>query len=133
MNGIGHDALHFGAEDVPWVKTPDGFELKLVYANPRDGLWIAGSRFGPGASTQCHRHTGQVFQYTLSGAWGYREHDYIVRAGSFLYEPAGSTHTQYVLDDIEEITETWSHVMGANLNLDADGQVEFIVDAGSMA
>ncbi|MGZ6957880.1 MAG: 2,4'-dihydroxyacetophenone dioxygenase family protein, partial [Acidimicrobiia bacterium] len=74
-----------------------------------------------------HRHTGPVWGYTVSGAWKYKEYDYVNRAGSFLYEPAGSVHT---LQSIEDNTRVWFHMYGANLNLDADGNVESVVDAG---
>jgi 2,4'-dihydroxyacetophenone dioxygenase len=53
------------------------------------------------------------------------------RAGSFLYEPAGSVHT---LTCVEADTHVWFHMYGANLNLDADGNVESITDgAGTLA
>jgi hypothetical protein len=47
------------------------------------------------------------------------------RAGSFLYEPAGSVHTLTVLEDD---THVWFQMYGANLNLDADGSVESVFD-----
>ena len=74
---------------------------------------------------QRHKHTGPVYAYTTSGAWKYKEYDYVNRAGSFLYEPAGSVHTLQVLEDD---THVWFQMYGANLNLDADGNVESVVD-----
>ena len=47
------------------------------------------------------------------------------RAGSFLYEPAGSVHT---LQCVEDNTHVWFQMYGANLNLDADGNIESAVD-----
>ena len=79
---------------------------------------------------QKHRHTGPVWGYTTSGAWKYKEYDYVNRAGSFLYEPAGSVHT---LQCIEDNTRVWFHMYGVNLNLDADDNVESVADgAGSL-
>jgi hypothetical protein len=49
----------------------------------------------------------------------------VTRAGSFLYEPAGSIHT---LQCLEDDTRVWFHMYGANVNLDADGKVESIAD-----
>jgi len=74
---------------------------------------------------QKHRHTGPVWGYTTAGAWRYQEYPYINRAGSFLYEPAGSVHT---LEALEDDTQVWFHMTGANLNLDADGNVESVFD-----
>ena len=48
---------------------------------------------------------------------------------SILYEPAGSIHTLTVTEDN---TRVWFQIYGANLNLDADGNVESIVDAGGI-
>ena len=64
----------------------------------------------------------------MSGAWKYKEYDYVNRAGSFLYEPANSVHT---LQCIEDDTNVWFHMYGANLNLDADGNVESVTDGAS--
>ena len=72
-----------------------------------------------------------MWGYTRSGAWKYAEYDYVNTAGSFLYEPAGSVHT---LVCVEDDTQVWFHMYGANLNLDADGNVESVTDgAGSLA
>ncbi|HEV3131678.1 MAG TPA: hypothetical protein VGY51_06925, partial [Acidimicrobiales bacterium] len=52
-------------------------------------------------------------------------------AGSFLYEPAGSVHT---LQCVEDETRVWFQMYGANLNLDAEGNVESVFDgAGTLA
>ena len=49
------------------------------------------------------------------------------RAGSYLFEPAGSIHTLHVPDDV-----VWFAIRGANLNLDAEGNVESHVDASTV-
>jgi hypothetical protein len=79
---------------------------------------------------QTHKHTGPVYAFTTTGAWRYKESDFVNRAGSVLYEPAGSVHTLIVPDDNTEPTEVFFAIWGANLNLDADGNVESIIDAG---
>jgi 2,4'-dihydroxyacetophenone dioxygenase len=79
---------------------------------------------------QTHKHTGPVYAFTTSGAWKYKESEFVNRAGSFLYEPAGSVHTLIVPDDNTEPTDVFFAIWGANLNLDADGNVESIIDAG---
>ena len=126
------EAFHLGEEEIPWVDTGTGVELKLVQVDIEAGLWIVRNRFVPGAMVQTHKHTGQVFGYTLSGAWKYAEYPYVNRAGSFLFEPAGSQHTLVVPDDNTEPTDVWFQIHGANLNLDADGNVESITDAAGI-
>jgi hypothetical protein len=53
-------------------------------------------------------------------------------AGSYLFEPAGSTHTLEVLPDSDGPADAWFAIYGANLNLDKDGNIESVLDAGTM-
>ena len=126
-------ALHLGEEEIPWVDTYNGVHIKLVLADAANGLWIVRNRFVPGSVVQKHRHTGAVYGYTLTGAWKYAEYDEVNRAGSFLFEPAGSEHTLTVLDTNTEETDVWFQIYGANLNLAEDGSIESMVDATSIA
>jgi 2,4'-dihydroxyacetophenone dioxygenase len=124
-------AVHVGADELPFVDIGDGNLLKVIQVKEREGLWIVENVFQKGFEVQKHRHTGPVWGYTTSGAWKYKEYDYVNRAGSFLYEPAGSVHT---LQCIEDDTRVWFHMYGVNLNLDANDNVESVADgAGTLA
>ncbi|MDQ1478539.1 MAG: 2,4-dihydroxyacetophenone dioxygenase, partial [Actinomycetota bacterium] len=124
-------AVHIGGDDLPFVDIGGGSLLKVIQVKEQEGLWIVENIFQGGYEVQKHRHTGPVWGYTTSGAWKYKEYDYVNRAGSFLYEPAGSVHT---LQCIEDNTRVWFHMYGVNLNLDADDNVESVADgAGSLA
>jgi quercetin dioxygenase-like cupin family protein len=124
-------AVHIGADDLPWVDIGDGSKLKVLQVKATEGLWIVQNIFQAGYTVPTHRHTGPVWGYTISGAWRYKEYDYVNRAGSFLYEPAGSVHT---LECIEDETNVWFQMYGANLNLDADGNIESVFDGpGTLA
>jgi 2,4'-dihydroxyacetophenone dioxygenase len=122
-------AVHIGADELPFVDIGDGSKLKVLQVKEREALWIVENIFNNGYEVQKHRHTGPVYAYTTSGAWKYAEYPYVNRAGSFLYEPANSVHT---LQCIEDETHVWFQIYGANLNLDADGNVESVVD-GALA
>ena len=123
-------AVHIGADELPFVDIGDGSKLKVLQVKPREGLWIVENVFTAGYVVPTHRHTGPVYAYTTSGAWRYKEYEYVNRAGSFLYEPAGSVHT---LEAIEDDTHVWFQIYGANLNLDANGNVESVFDgAGTL-
>ena len=64
--------------------------------------------------------------YTTAGTWGYVEHpEDLQTAGSYLYEPAGSIHTF----ETKEGAEGFMIVEGANVNLNDDGSLMFIMDA----
>jgi 2,4'-dihydroxyacetophenone dioxygenase len=124
-------AVHVGADELPWVDIGGGSKLKVIQVKESEGLWIVENIFQAGYEVQKHRHTGPVYAYTTSGAWRYKEYDDVNRAGSFLYEPANSVHT---LQCVEDDTHVWFQVYGANLNLDADGNVESVLDgAGTLA
>ena len=120
-------AIHRADDDLPWVDIGEGSLLKVLQIKEREGLWVIRNRFMPGYKVQTHKHTGPVYALTSSGAWRYQESDFVNTAGSFLYEPAGSVHT---LTCVEADTQVWFHMYGANLNLDADGNVESVLDAG---
>src|SRR5215208_906077 len=124
-------AIHIGADELPFVDIGDGAKLKVIMVKEREGLWIVENLFQSGYEVQRHRHTGPVFAYTTSGAWKYKEYEYVNRAGSFLYEPAGSVHT---LQSVEDDTHVWFQMYGANLNLDAEGNIESVFDGpGTLA
>jgi quercetin dioxygenase-like cupin family protein len=123
-------AVHVGTDDLPFVDYGGGNLFKVILIDEAEGLWIVENIFQSNFEVQTHRHTGPVFGYTQSGAWKYKEYDYVNTAGSFLYEPAGSVHTLTVLEDN---TRVWFQMYGCNLNLDADGNVESVTDgAGTL-
>jgi 2,4'-dihydroxyacetophenone dioxygenase len=124
------DAEHRGATELPFVEIGGGNKLKVIQVDVAAGLWIVENIFQTGYAVQTHRHTGPVYAYTVSGAWKYREYDFVNRAGSFLFEPAGSVHT---LECIEDGTRVWFQMYGVNLNLDAEGNIDSVVDgAGAL-
>ena len=125
-------AIHRSDDELPWVDIGGGSLLKVLQVKEREGLWVIRNRFMPGYDVQTHKHTGPVYAFTTSGAWRYKESDFVNTAGSFLYEPAGSVHTLTVPADNTEPTEVFFAIWGANLNLDADGNVESIIDAGGI-
>lgn len=118
-------AVHLGEQDIPFVDIGDGSLLRVLQVKTGEGLWIIENIFQAGYEVQTHKHTGPVYGYTTSGAWKYKEYDYVNRAGSFLYEPAGSMHT---LQCIEDNTRVWFQMYGSNINLDAQGTITSVVD-----
>ena len=125
-------ALHRGENDLPWVDLGDGTAIQLLQVDIEKGLWVLRTRFEPGVTIPTHKHTGEVFAFTLAGSWKYLEYPEVNTAGSYLYEPAGSIHTLTVPADQKGLTDVWFAIYGANLNLDADGNVESVIDAGFM-
>ena len=126
-------AMHLGAEETPWVPNHayPGTSMRLLQADVETGVYALAGRMAPGLDVGTHRHTGAVHMFTLSGAWRYLEHDYVNRAGSYLYEPPGSVHTLHVPADNTELTETLSVIYGTTEYLDQDGAVTMVNDAAA--
>jgi quercetin dioxygenase-like cupin family protein len=120
-------------EDLPFVDLGDGSTLQLLQVDVDQGLWIVRTKFTPGMTIDTHKHTGCVYAFTMSGSWKYLEYpDDVNVAGSYLFEPAGSIHTLHVPDSNAEITDVVFVIQGANLNLDANGNITSVVDAGAI-
>lgn len=131
ITDIAPEAVHIGTDELPFVDVGGGNLLKVIMVDEGQGLWIIENVFQAGFAVQTHKHTGPVYGYTVSGAWKYKEYDYVNRAGSFLFEPAGSVHT---LTCIEDNTRVWFQMYGSNLNLDEDGNIASVADgAGTLA
>ena len=125
-------ALHRAEKDLPFVEYQEGVVFQLLQADVEAGLWVARVRFQPGVTLQRHKHTGEVFAFTLKGSWNYLEYPEVNTAGSYLFEPAGSIHTLHVPASNSEVTDVWFAIRGANLNLDQAGNVESVLDAGAV-
>ena len=125
-------ALHRGVDRLPWVSLAEGVSFQLLQVNVEVALWVLKTRFAPGVTVQRHKHTGEVYAFTLCGSWRYLEYPEINRAGSYLFEPAGSIHTLHAPADNSADTEVWFAIRGANLNLDDNGKVESVLDAAKI-
>jgi len=128
VHGIAQ-ALHRGENELPFVEFDPGVEMQVLQIDRASGLWVIRMRLQPGATLPTHRHGGEVFAFTLQGSWKYLEYPEVNVAGSYLYEPAGSTHTLHAPASNTEVTDVWFAIRGPNLNLDADGKVTLILDA----
>ncbi|MFC3241232.1 2,4'-dihydroxyacetophenone dioxygenase family protein [Gordonia humi] len=95
--------------------------IQLPVADIEGGFLVVNTRFAPGTVLPTHLHTGAVHGYTTKGSWHYREYGAasMNTPGSYIYEPAGSTHT--LVASTEEVTEALFIIHGAFLNYDEDG------------
>ena len=85
-----------------------------------NGGWVSILKAEGKGAIQRHRHASPVTAWTLEGAWGYREHDWVARAGSFAYEPAGHIHTLYIDPEVGHMTAIF-HVNGPLIYVDEPG------------
>jgi 2,4'-dihydroxyacetophenone dioxygenase len=118
-----YETLHHSGADLPAVPfTPysEDVTIKLLRVDPVSGqvCVILSAPGGTGLGT--HKHYGSVVVYTIKGAWRYLEHEWVSRAGDFVYETAGSWHTF-----VAEPGET------AEVFVIVEGALEFIDEHGN--
>jgi 2,4'-dihydroxyacetophenone dioxygenase len=103
-----------------------GVNVTPLFLDTNKGVSVLHARFDPNTRLPRHYHSGTVHLYTTAGTWAYVEHpEDLQTAGSYLYEPAGSIHTF----ETKEGAEGFVIVEGANVNLNDDGSLMFIMDA----
>ncbi|CAF3790500.1 unnamed protein product [Rotaria sp. Silwood1] len=112
----------------PYGDPKYGVEFKLLKVDPHTGLWIVLLRGRPGDRVGTHRHYGEVYAYTLKGAWGYIEHpEWISKSGDIVHEAPGSVHTFYIHQDYGD-TELLAFLWGPLEYLDEFGNTIAIED-----
>jgi 2,4'-dihydroxyacetophenone dioxygenase len=78
---------------IPFLPYSEELKLKIIQLNPVNGEWVSLLRVPAGMEMPKHYHSGTVHVYTISGSWGYKEHDWTAGPGSFVFETAASAHT----------------------------------------
>jgi len=130
-------SFHLSSEAGPFARNfgAEGVNLQLLQADVEGGFFVVRIRFAPGVQLPPHKHTGAVYAFTLAGEWSYLEYASSPpnRAGSYLYEPPGSTHTLKVADHVQGFTDVFYVIHGAMLVLDPAGNVVAVLDAASHA
>jgi 2,4'-dihydroxyacetophenone dioxygenase len=74
-----------------------------------------------------HYHPQAVFAYTISGKWGYLEHDWVATAGDWVYEAPGEAHTLVAHEHSEPMKVTFN-VTGPLIWLDENGDPDGTFD-----
>jgi len=106
-----------------WVQTAENTWLRPVLLSLSQGYWISIARIRRQGIVSRHRHPQPVHGYVLKGSWRYLEHDWVAKAGSYIYEPPGDTHTLVVDKDCDEMI-TMFQVHGSLVYVSEDGTVE---------
>ena len=131
------ESFHAGSENLPWADNWAGdpnIKLKLLMADVEGGRYAVRMQFAPGVQVAPHKHTGEIHAFTLAGEWAYLEYPNSPSntAGSYLFEPPGSTHSLKVADNVQGFTDILFIMYGAMIHLDEDGTVLGITDAESV-
>ena len=110
-------------DDNKWYSLGQLGKVRPLLFDVTNGGWVSILKAQGEGTIQRHRHANPVTGWTMDGSWGYREHDWIARAGSFVYEPAGHIHTLYIHPEQARMTALF-HVYGPLLYVDDNGNAE---------
>jgi 2,4'-dihydroxyacetophenone dioxygenase len=104
---------------VPFTETVGS---RPLWINVKDNMWADILRATSAGLVNRHYHPHEVFAYTISGKWGYLEHEWTATPGSFVYETPGEGHT-LVAYESDEPMKAFFIVKGPLLWLDENGAV----------
>jgi 2,4'-dihydroxyacetophenone dioxygenase len=81
-----------------YVPFTDTVSSRPLWISPAQNKWCDILMARRAGLVNRHYHPHQVFAYTISGKWGYLEHDWTATAGDFVYETPGEGHTLVAYD-----------------------------------
>ena len=108
--------------DEPWIETEPGKAwMKVLWAGPETGRWVALFRWKKGYVAAPHKHLSDAHTYMLKGKL--RVRDGVLSAGDYDYEPNGVLHgATEALEDSEYLFVC----EGPVLFYDADGLTNYL-------
>ena len=94
-----------GEEEDPrvWVPQTECLSFRPLCFCVSQGYYVNLLKFKGGGVLGCHRHPSPVHALTLKGSWGYKEHDWNAKPGTYVFEPPGETHSLIVDEDCDEM------------------------------
>jgi quercetin dioxygenase-like cupin family protein len=113
------------ADERVWVPQAPDVWFRPLMLNTLNGQWCNLLRVRRAGVLSRHRHVAPVHGYVIAGAWRYLEHDWIARAGDYVFEPPGETHTLVVDAGVDaEVAEmiTFFNISGCMYYVDEAGR-----------
>ena len=104
-----------------WVPQGENIWFRPLMLNTVNGGWSNLLKVTRSGVLTRHVHPAPVHGYVIKGSWHYREHDWVARAGSYVFEPPGEIHTLVVDADTEEMI-TFFVISGAMIYMDEDNR-----------
>ena len=126
------ELLTVNIDQIPMFKdlVGPGIHIQPLRLDLERGEWVFLATLAPGCELPLHYHTGPAQVWTIQGRWEYREYpDQPQTAGSYLYEPGGSTHTFFCPEDNTEDTVALAWIEGAQVSFNEDGTFHSVMDA----
>ena len=104
-----------------YVPFTDTVFSRPLWISPTQNMWCDILMAKKAGLVNRHYHPRQVFAYTLSGKWGYLEHDWTATAGDFIYETPGEGHTLVAFEHKDPM-KVFFIVSGPLIWLDENGE-----------
>ncbi|HDR9509161.1 2,4-dihydroxyacetophenone dioxygenase [Burkholderia cepacia] len=112
---------------VPFTETVSS---RPLWISPSQNKWCDILTAKEAGLVNRHYHPHEVFAYTLSGKWGYLEHEWTATKGDFVYETPGEGHTLVAFDHPEPM-RAFFIVKGPLIWLDEEGNPDGYFDVHS--
>ncbi len=100
---------------------------RSLWISPSQNRWCDVLMAKSAGLVNRHYHPHEVFAYTISGKWGYLEHDWTATAGDFIYEAPGEGHT-LVAYEHKDPMKVFFVVKGPLIWLDEKGEASGFYD-----
>lgn len=113
-----------------YVPFTDTVSSRPLWISPTENKWCDILMATSAGLVNRHYHPHEVFAYTLSGKWGYLEHDWTATRGDFVYESPGEGHTLVAFEH-EEPMRVFFVVKGPLIWLDENGETTGYFDVHS--
>ena len=104
-----------------WVPQAPLVWFRPLMLNTLAGQWCNLLRVRKAGVLSRHRHPAPVHGFVLKGSWRYLEHDWVAKAGDYVFEPPGETHTLIVPAEVEEMV-TFFNISGCMYYVDEAGR-----------
>lgn len=115
------------ADEKYFVPLSETVFSRPLWISPSQNKWCDILRADAAGLVNRHYHPHEVFAYTISGKWGYLEHDWTATAGDFVYESPGEGHTLVAYESDEPMKGMFI-VTGPLIWLDENGGFEGYMD-----
>lgn len=108
-------------DDRYYIPLSETVGSRPLWISPERNMWCDILRATSAGLVNRHYHPHEVFAYTISGKWGYLEHDWTATAGDFVYETPGEGHTLVAYESSEPMMVHFK-VTGPLIWLDENGE-----------
>jgi 2,4'-dihydroxyacetophenone dioxygenase len=114
-------------DDRYYVPFSETVSSRPLWISPGENRWCDILLSKGAGLVNRHYHPHQVFAYTISGKWGYLEHDWTATAGDFVFETPGEGHT-LVAYEHDDPMRVFFNVTGPLIWLDEAGEPDGYFD-----